>query len=142
MDDKVQVRRRAGGRAARMALRAAKPPISEAPVRAGLSGGRYLPLTESEVERVHSAALDVLEQIGLARAIPSCIELITEAGGTLTDEGRLLFPRGLVEDALAKAGRRFVLHGRDPRHDLEPWDKKVHFGTAGAAVHMVDSETA
>ena len=59
----------------------------------------------------------------------------------MTDDGRLLIPRAMVEDALATAGRRFVLHGQDPRHDLEPWDKKVHFGTAGAAVHMVDSET-
>ena len=30
------------------------------------------------------------------------------------------------------------MHGADPRHDLEPWDSKVYFGTAGAAVHMVD----
>ncbi|MFP6729199.1 MAG: trimethylamine methyltransferase family protein [Alphaproteobacteria bacterium] len=141
MDEKVQVRKRAGGRAARKALRAAKPSLSDAPVKAGLSGGRYLPLTEAEVRRVHSAALDVLEQIGLARAIPSCVELFTDAGGKMSDEGRLLIPRALVEDALAQAGRNFVLHGRDPRHDLEPWGKKVHFGTAGAAVHMVDSET-
>mgnify|MGYP002525625524 CR=1 FL=1 len=141
MNDKVKVRRRAGGRAARKALRAAKPALSDAPVKAGLTGGRYLPLTEEEVLRVHGAALDVLEQIGLARAIPTCIELFTEAGASMTDEGRLIIPRALVEDALAKAGRHFVLHGRDPRHDLEPWGKKVHFGTAGAAVHMVDSVT-
>ena len=141
MDDKVHVRRRAGGRAARKALRAAKPPPSEAPVKAGLTGGRYQPFTDSEVRRVNGAALDVLEQIGLARAIPSCVELFTAAGATLSDEGRLLIPRAMVEDALAMAGRHFVLHGRDPRHDLEPWGKKVHFGTAGAAVHMVDSET-
>ena len=141
MNDDASPRRRAGGRAARKALRAMKPAPSEAPVRAGLSGGRYLPLTDDEVLRIHRAALDVLEQIGLSRAIPSCIELITGAGGTLTDDGRLLIPRAMVEDALATAGRRFVMHGQDPRHDLEPWDKKVHFGTAGAAVHMVDSET-
>ena len=67
MDDKVHVRRRAGGRAARKALRAAKPPPSEAPVKAGLTGGRYQPFTDSEVRRVNGAALDVLEQIGLAR---------------------------------------------------------------------------
>ncbi len=141
MTDKTQVRRRAGGRAARMALRAAKPSPSEAPVKAGFSGGRYLPLTETEVVRIHHAALDILEQVGLARAIPSCIELVTERGGSLTEDGRLLFPRAMVEDAVAMAGRRFVLHGRDPRHDLEPWGRKVHFGTGGAAVHMVDVET-
>ncbi len=141
MNDEAPSRKRAGGRAARKALRAMKPPLSEAPVRPGLTGGRYLPLTDDEVLRIHRAALDVLEQIGLSEAIPSCVELVTGAGGRLTDEGRLLFPRAMVEDALVKAARRFVLHGQDPRHDLEPWDKKVHFGTAGAAVHMVDSET-
>ena len=36
---------------------------------------------------------------------------------------------------------RFPLYGQDPRHDLEPWGSKVHFGTAGAAVHMVDLKT-
>ena len=133
--------RRRGGRAAKHEARAAPTPASEIPVRPGLEGGHYRPLTEDEVQRVHRAALDVLEQIGLADAIPSCVELFTAAGATLSEDGRLLIPGALVEDTLAKAGRRFVLHGRDPRHDLEPWDRKVHFGTGGAAVHMVDAVT-
>ncbi len=141
MNGEATTPRRAGGRAARRALRAAKTPASEAAVRAGLVGGRYQPLTDDEVLQVHRAALDVLERIGFSNAIPSCVELVTGAGGRLTDDGRLLFPRALVEDALAKAGRKFVLHGFDPRHDLEPWGKKVHFGTGGAAVHIVDGNT-
>jgi trimethylamine--corrinoid protein Co-methyltransferase len=47
----------------------------------------------------------------------------------------------MVEDALAMAGRHFVLPGFDPKHDMEPWGTKVYFGTAGAAVHIVDLET-
>ena len=47
----------------------------------------------------------------------------------------------LVEDVIASAGRHFVLHGQDPRHDMEPWGKKVYFGTAGAAVCMVEART-
>lgn len=39
------------------------------------------------------------------------------------------------------AARRFVLPARDEKHDLEPWDNKVYFGTAGAAVHIVEPET-
>jgi trimethylamine--corrinoid protein Co-methyltransferase len=106
-----------------------------------MEGGLYRPLEDRDVERIHHAALDVLEQIGFSDPIPSCIELVTEAGGTLNGDGRLLFPRALVEDILAKAARRFTLHALDPAHDIEPWGKKVHFGTAGAAVHMVDAET-
>jgi trimethylamine--corrinoid protein Co-methyltransferase len=103
-----------------------------------MSGGRYKPLSDADVLRIHHAALDALESIGLADAPPSGIELMVAAGAKLTDSGRLLFPRALVEDTLAKAGRRFVLHGQDPRHDMEPWDSRVYFGTAGAAVSMVD----
>lgn len=141
MAEEAVMQRRRGGRSARKELRAAPIPDAERPVKAGLEGGRYKPLTDSEVKRIHEAALKALEEFGLADAIPSCIEVVTKAGGRVNDDGRLLFPRGLVEDTIAMAGRNFVLHGQDPKHDLEPSGTKVHFGTAGAAVHMVDVET-
>ncbi len=131
--------RRRGGRAARQAERSTAPTM--APVRPGQEGGWYKPLNEADVGRIHAAALDLLAEVGLAGAIQSCVELVTTAGGQLTPEGRLLFPRALVEDRIALAGRHFVLPGSDPRHDLEPWGTKVHFGSGGAAVHMVDGES-
>jgi trimethylamine---corrinoid protein Co-methyltransferase len=106
-----------------------------------MEGGRYRSLDDVDVRRIHSAALDVLEHIGMADAPPSGIELLTAAGAKLESNGRITFPRALVEDVIAGAGRNFVLHGQEPRHDLEPWGKKVYFGTAGAAVSMVDSAT-
>ena len=141
MSDAEVSSRRRGGRSARRELRAAPIPEEARPVRPGLEGGRYSPLTEAEIQRVHAAALDVLEQIGFANAIPSCIEIMTKAGARLNDEGRLLIPRALVEDTLAMAARDIVLHAADPKLDMELSGTKVHFGTAGAAVHIVDSET-
>ena len=133
--------RRRGGRAARQAVRAA--PLSEdiRPVRPGMEGGQYKPLTDAEVLKIHNAALDVLETVGLCDAIPSCIEAVTAAGGRLSDEGRLLFPRALIEDTIAKAARNFPIYAQNPAQDMEPWGKNVYFGTAGAAVHMVDAFT-
>ena len=49
--------------------------------------------------------LDVLETIGLADATPSGIEYMTKAGAQLTPQGRLVFPRALVEDTVARAPR-------------------------------------
>jgi trimethylamine--corrinoid protein Co-methyltransferase len=46
----------------------------------------------------------------------------------------------LVEDTLARANHGITLHGRDPVHDLQLSGTRVHYGTAGAAVHMVDVE--
>jgi trimethylamine--corrinoid protein Co-methyltransferase len=138
----TQVRtRRQGGREARKALRAAPIVDADKAVRPGLVGGLFKPLSESEVERIHEASIEVLETIGLANSIPSCVELITKAGGTYTDEERLLFPRSLVEDALNKACRGFTLYGQDPKHDLDLSSQKFYFGTAGAAVHLVDPRT-
>jgi trimethylamine--corrinoid protein Co-methyltransferase len=60
--------RRGGGRAARVALRSAPLAEDQRPVRPGLSGGQYKPLTEAEVARIHSAVLDALEVVGLSQA--------------------------------------------------------------------------
>ena len=130
-----------GGREARKALRAAPKTDAQKPVVPGMLGGRYKPLSDADIERIHHAALDVLEQIGLSDAIPSCVELVTAAGGKHTSDGRLLFPRSLVEDTVAMAAREFVLHGQVPGREMELAGYKVHFGTAGAAVHVVDVET-
>ena len=50
--------RRAGGRAARHAERAA--PLAEdlRPVRPGMTGGNYKPLTEEDIRQIHGVALD------------------------------------------------------------------------------------
>lgn len=131
---------RTGGRAARTAARAAPLADNLRPIRAGMSGGKYKALTEAEVLRIHEAALTALEEIGLADAPPSGVKYMTDAGAILGDDGRLRFPRALVEDMLAKAARDITLFGRDPKHDLLLSGDRVHYGTAGAAVHMVDVE--
>ncbi|MBM2576700.1 trimethylamine methyltransferase family protein [Jannaschia sp. Os4] len=134
-------RSRPGGRAARRAARAAALPDHMRPVRAGLTGGTYRPLSDADVARIHATALDALAQIGLADAPPSGVEILVGAGAVPGADGRLRFPRALVEDMLAIAARDVVLHGRDGAHDLTLSDARVHYGTAGAAVHYVDMET-
>ena len=129
--------RRSGGRAARKALRSAPISKDQRPIRAGLEGGQYQPLTQAGMERIHQAALDALEQIGLADAPESGVEILTQAGCDYRD-GRLYFPRAMVEDMLAKAAKDITLHSRDGQHDLDLTGSRVHYGTAGAAVHMVD----
>ncbi len=128
-----------GGRAARQALRAAPIPEDQKPVRPGLSSGRFQPLSQEEVLRIHEAAIETLETIGFANSLPSCVDLVTAAGGSLTSDGRLLMPRALVEDALEKAAKNITLYAQDPRFDLDLSDSRTYFGTAGAAVHVVDT---
>ncbi len=122
---------RAGGDTARGAAAGARRHV----------GGQYKPLSDADVPRIHEAALQALEVIGLANAPASGVEILTGAGAVLGDDGRIRFPRALVEDMLAVAARNITLHGRDPAHDLTLSGTRVHFGTAGAAVHIVDPVT-
>ncbi|OAN71805.1 methyltransferase [Jannaschia sp. EhC01] len=132
--------RRGGGRAARVAARAAALPEDMRPIRAGMEGGTLKVLSEGQVAQIHEAALRALETIGLADAPQSGIDLMVGVGAIFGTDGRLRFPRQVVEDALGKAARNITLMGRDPIHDMELSGTKVHYGTAGAAVHVVDSE--
>ena len=133
--------KRSGGRAARQALRLAPLAKELRPVNPGLLGGTYSPLSQEEVIKIHESALQVLEEIGLADAPESGIKAMIDAGAILGADGRLKFPRALVEKMLSVACRDFSLHGRNPDHDLLLKRNRVHFGTAGAAVHVVDLET-
>ena len=129
---------RSGGRAARVAVRSA--PLAEGlrPLRPGMPGGQYSPLTEANLLRIHQAALQALEEIGLSDAPQSGVEILTGAGAVQGADGRIRFPRALVEDMLAVAAKDITLFGRDPKYDLHLTGSNVHFGTAGAAVHVVD----
>ena len=133
--------RRRGGRAARQALRAAPIPMEEAAVKPGMTGGQYKPLSERGVQRIHEAALDILETVGLSDAIPSCVDSMKALGCSVDGDGRVLIPRSLVEDTIANANRSFQLFGQDPKHDMDPHGQKIYFGTAGAAVHIAEPET-
>jgi trimethylamine---corrinoid protein Co-methyltransferase len=132
--------RRPGGGRRGWRCGARRWPRRNAPVRPGMPGGQYKPLTEAGVAQIHAAALDALEVIGLSNAPASGVEILTGAGAVLGDDGRIRFPRALVEDMLAVAARDITLHARDPKHDLHLTGTNVHFGTAGAAVHIVDLE--
>ena len=133
-------RRRSGGREARRELRSQPLTRDAAPVRGGLAGGKFRALDDAAMTKINGAVLKILEEIGFADPIPSCVEACTGAGA-IYEEGRLKFPRALVEDVIANAARHFVLHGQGSIHDIEPRGQKVYYGTAGAAVHLVDLET-
>lgn len=111
------------------------------PVPAGMVGGRYKPLTDAEILQVHALVLRLLEDLGLSQVTPSLEARAVAAGCKVDGNGRLRFPRALVEDVIARSRRSFTLHGIDPLHDIEIGGRRVHTGTGGAAPTIMDFET-
>ena len=132
--------RRSGGRRERQRIRAANPEGSTPPIRPGMSGGQFNPLSNADVLKINDAAMEVLETIGIGEVPDLVMTQALARGARKNDQGRLLFPRPLIEDIIATAGRNFVLHGRVPKYDLELNGTNVHFGTGGAAVQVLDPD--
>jgi trimethylamine---corrinoid protein Co-methyltransferase len=119
--------------------RPARPKTSLPP---GLEGGRYKPLSDQDVQRIHDAALAVLERTGVEIVESECRDIFAAAGARVdAARDRIYVPRRLVEQALATANRRVVLYSRDGSMDLDLSGKRVHLGTGGAAVLVLDLET-
>ncbi|MEO0773379.1 MAG: trimethylamine methyltransferase family protein [Pseudomonadota bacterium] len=137
---KPSATRRSGGRAARRASRAAPTPEAMRSIRPGMESTALNILSPDDIERIHQTALQLLEEVGLADAPQSGVEYLVGAGAILGDDGRIRIPRAVVEKALKMANRNVVLPSRDGKNDLDLSGNRVHYGTAGAAVNMVDVE--
>ncbi|MEP0520169.1 MAG: trimethylamine methyltransferase family protein [Hyphomicrobiales bacterium] len=134
--------RRSGGRNARKAMRSAPLADGLRPVRPGVSGGQYKPLKERDMTRIHEAALQILDEIGLSLAPESGVNAMVAYGAMYSPEDqRLRFNPAVVERALKDANRQVVLHARDPKYDLNLTGERVHYGTAGAAVYLANLQT-
>ncbi len=134
-------RRGGGGRAGRIAARQAPLAADVRPVRPGLPGGRFTPMSETDMQQVYDTALNLLEGVGMGSPIDTFVDVVTAAGGHVDDAGRLRFPRGVVERAIETAAKEWVWHGFDDDRSITVGGNRVHFGTAGAAVLMLDHLT-
>ncbi|MEM7538570.1 MAG: trimethylamine methyltransferase family protein [Chloroflexota bacterium] len=125
----------------RTARTAARSRQQAVPATCGIEGGRYRPLSETDVTYIDGAICHILANVGFAEAPPIVVETVTSRGGHVDYNGRLLFPEPLFREALAGFQRNFTLHGQQPKHELRLSGKHVHVGSGGASPQVVDLDT-
>ncbi len=105
----------------------------------GLIGGQYRPLSPSDVQQIHTAALDILASTGVAVYSSQALDLLEESGAKI-DRGipRAWLPKSMVEDAIASAPSKVELYGRKPENNLTLEGKRVHMGTGGTTINVLD----
>lgn len=133
--------RRQGGRSSRARSHKAGQADRSPAIPLGAESGRYLPLSQDELDEVHAATLDIMETVGMADASPAWTERIIAAGGFINEHGRLCFPPDLVNECIERTRDTVQLAARDPRHDLDVGGRRVYFGGGGGAVMVQDLET-
>jgi len=106
------------------------------------AGGQYRPLPADKVGRLHESALRLLEEVGVKVALPAALEVFAGTKAVIDPAThRVRIPARLVESSLKSAPGEVRLCGRDPQYDLLLHDARVHMGTGGAAVRVIDPDT-
>jgi trimethylamine--corrinoid protein Co-methyltransferase len=102
----------------------------------------YRPLSETDEEKIADAALDTLSESGMAVYSPTAFEAFKKAGAETNSEDRIVrLPRSLVEDAIASNPSSITLYSRDGESDAVLEGNRVHYGTGGTAIFVLDPDT-
>ncbi|NOT05664.1 MAG: trimethylamine methyltransferase [Anaerolineales bacterium] len=97
-------------------------------------------LTQAQVERIHDAALEILEEVGLKVRYEPAREIFAKHGCHVDGE-RVKFPREVVEKYRRMIPPSFTFYARDPKFDKTiPQDSPV-IVTASSAPDIIDPVT-
>ena len=109
--------------------------------KADPSKAGFRSLTDAQLDEIHLASLEILKKTGVRVLEAESRELLTGAGCSVVDENLVRIPAAVVEDAIATAPSRIVLHGRDGEPRLHLEGRRSYFGTGSDLPNTLDLKT-
>lgn len=103
--------------------------------------GRLEVLSSDQIETLHAATLEVLQNTGVLVRSTNAREILHEAGAEVNSEKQQVqFPPYLVEEALKKCPSGFKLYGRNSNVFCQIENNWINFGISGGPPNVVDFE--
>ena len=117
--------------------------MNQAPhLKPGLNGGQYHPLSDPDIAKIADSAFDVLAKSGMAVYSKTAMDALEKAGAQVDRENQIVkMPRTMVEDAVDSNPSSITLAARNDEFDAVLENGKVHYGTGGTAIYVLDPET-
>jgi len=104
-------------------------------------GGSYRVLSDREIGQIHETSLRVLETVGFEINFPPALDMFEEKGAEVDrTKNRVYLPRELVTRSIKQAPSEFMFYGREEGKSITIGGKRVHFGTGGLALYVLDLE--
>ncbi len=99
-------------------------------------------LTAAEVRQIHTATLDVIENVGVRFPSNKALDIL-EAHGAKIDRDSMIakIPGAIVEEYLALSPPEYTLAALDPQLDLPLDGNHSYLGTDGCGVEILDAFT-
>jgi trimethylamine--corrinoid protein Co-methyltransferase len=103
---------------------------------------RWEVLSSSDIERIHEATLEVLEETGIHFPSKRALDAL-ERGGCRVDRATSVarLPRAVVTEAVSWAPREYVLAGLDPACDMLVDGRHCYLSNDGSGVFVLDPHT-
>lgn len=99
-------------------------------------------LSKEDIEKIHQATLKVLEKTGFRITSQRCLKILEENGCNVDYKRQIAyFPPYLVEEAIRKTRKNFILCARNPKYDVVLDGEHVYITTDGNGIMTIDMET-
>jgi len=99
-------------------------------------------LSDGDVVRIVDDAFRILEEAGMLVFSKTAREAFSRAGADVDESTcRCKLPRGLVEDAIDSNPSSITLFSRDGEMDCVLEKNRVHYGTGGTAIYVLDPDS-
>lgn len=95
-------------------------------------------LSAEQVERIHNAALTILETVGVQLHFEEAVSLLKRGGATVGEDGLLRLPSRLVEWALSVAPKELTLYNRHGRAAMTLSGERRYYGPGSDCLHLLD----
>ncbi|MBW2057736.1 MAG: trimethylamine methyltransferase family protein [Deltaproteobacteria bacterium] len=108
----------------------------------GLEGGLYRPLCESDMRHIHQTVMRIFDEVGIQVSTRRGFDLFKGKGARVSEEKGIVFiPPAMFEDLIDLAPSEIVLYGREEKNNIYLAGRRVHFGSGGTALNILDLET-
>jgi trimethylamine--corrinoid protein Co-methyltransferase len=98
-------------------------------------------LNRQQALAIHTAALEILEKIGVKMEHSGVLEMLADAGGRVSDGDWIKLPAYLAQEALRSAPREIVLYDQNGCKAMPLADHNVFYGTGSDTTFTLDLET-
>lgn len=96
-------------------------------------------LSTDAIESIHRAALQILQEVGMAVLSDKAREKFSQAGFDVSANDELIrFESALVESLVAKAPSSFTLHARNSAKNIKIGDGHAAFCSVGGPAYVMD----
>lgn len=99
-------------------------------------------LTDEEVESIHLASLEILENVGIYVPVRECLEMLARNGANVEYEKHIAkVPASVVMSYVGKAPREFTLYSRNPKFNMTLEPGEVYFELGAGPTRFLDIDT-